>query len=164
MTVEATLSLTIFLFFMMFFMNFGHIYQAQNYITHGVLQTGKSLAFYSFEYEQKSPSDFIQELFGLGSGKQIAIEQKWNAGSYASAAREMFSYCAGVEPAQTDAVLKKYGLVNGIESLDFSNTSVKDNKLFLKVQYDIQLPFAFLGLDKVTMHQQTICGLWETEE
>ena len=49
LTVEATITLTAFLFMMMFLMNMGQIYRTQNYVIHGLLQSGKSVAFSSYE-------------------------------------------------------------------------------------------------------------------
>ncbi len=158
MTIEATIALTTFLFFMMFVMNIGHIYQVQSYVTHGALQTGKCLAFSSFSYDQVS---FLNELQKLGlllvGSDSSGVEYSWQFGDYSNAAEKMFGYCAGGNPTDTQAQLDEFG----VTSLDFSETTVEDDDLILKMKYDIELPFAFFGYEKITMHQQVTCGLWK---
>jgi len=159
MTIEATIALTTFLFFMMFVMNVGHIYQVQNYMTHSALQTGKCLAFSSFSYDQVSFVDKLEDLgfMVMGNPDKCSIEYSWNWGGYSNAAKEMFNYCAGGSPAKTQEALDKFG----VTSMNFDGTTVENDDLVLKMTYDIELPYKFFGYDKITMHQRVVCGLWK---
>lgn len=163
LTVEATITLTVFLFMMMFLMNMGQIYRAQNYVTHSLLQSGKMLSFSSYAYKQISAVDTIGKLVKMLQlceiGDDGEIELYWRTAQYEKAVKRAFGYCAGENPEQTDAVLKQYGLKNGMDSLTFKTvTASKD--LNIVVEYQIELPFAFFGFDHITMHQQVKCGLW----
>ena len=161
LTVEATLSLTIFLFFMMFIMNMGQIYQTQNFVTHGIMQTGKNLAFNSYSYEQVSVvaelSYLVQALSLEGTGENVSVGHRWKDKNYKEVAKETYA-CIFED---LDNELKKMQIKKGIEGIDFSGTTVKDNNLILNVTYDIELPFAFFNFNKVTMHQKVVCGLWK---
>lgn len=173
LTVEATISLTIFLFFMMFIvMNTGQIYRAQNYVTHGLLQSGKMLAFNSFSYENPTVAEVMIDTVEIVLNRisvfwganwfanDHIMKACWNVGAYRAAVKEVFGYCAGAGPAETNAALRRYGLADGIDSIRF-DVEKEDNALVIKAEYDVMLPFRFFGFDHVTMHQQVKCGLWE---
>ncbi len=163
LTVEATISLTIFWFFMMFILNMGQIYRAQNHINHSLLQTGKMLAFASYDYNHFSVSEWIidaaGELFNFNSGTDLTLYEDWRGERYNKAVERAFSYCAGIDPQKTNETLKRYGLKDGIDSISFK-VDVSSDDLDITAEYDIQLPFAFFGFDHVTMHQRVKCGLW----
>lgn len=161
LTVEATLSLTIFLFFMMFLMNMGQIYQTQNFMTHGLMQTGKNLAFNSYSYEQVSlvaELTYLTQALSLeGTGENVSVGHRWKDKNYKEAAKETFvCICEDL-----DNELKKMQIKKGIEGIDFSGTTVDGKNLVINAKYDIELPFAFFNFDKVTMHQKVVCGLWK---
>ena len=193
LTLEASISLTIYLFAMMFLMNFGQIYRAQNYMTHGLLQTGRMLAFSSYEYGtettfSKLSNEFmgsVTRLFssvddsGILNGTIVGdtilegtrlddnvvprskIEQNWTDGKYSEAAKTAFGYCAGRNTRETNQELKRYGIAGGIESVDFTKTCCVGSDLCLRVEYKVDLPFAFFNISDIKMHQQIVCGLWK---
>lgn len=171
LTVEATISLTVFLFFMMFVMNLGQIYQAQAYVAHGMLQSGKLLAYNSYDYDDVTATeaavDIVQSVFNVISSAWGAnwfandnrIKLYWNTGLYSSAVKEAFGYCAGENPAVTAETLKKYGLADGIDTIRFT-AKKEGGKLLIQANYQIDLKFAFFGIKNITLHQQVKCGLW----
>lgn len=167
LTVEATLVLTTFLFFMMFVMNMGQVYRAQNYVTHGLTETGKMLSFASYEYGNKTTIselwDALKDLAlfaGLPMDEQ-EIKKAWEGGNCAQAAKMAFGYCAGKNTESTNRYLKRYGLSNGIDTIDFSGTQKNNGNLYIRVTYTVDLPFAFFGIDSIDLHQQVVNGLWE---
>ena len=174
--MEASISLTIYLFTMMFLVNFGQVYRAQNYMAHGLLQTGQMLAFSSYEYGtdttiSKLGDEFmrlITSLFSLVSGDsnssmldESTIKLAWKDGRYSEAAKIAFGYCAGRDTDETDKYLKQYGISGGINSIDFTKTCCEGKDLCIRVQYRVDLPFAFFNISYIDMHQQIVCGLWE---
>lgn len=167
LTVEATLVLSIFLFFMMFIMNMGQIYRAQNYVTHGMMQTGQMLSFASYEYGNKTTISRLKDIgntFSMFMGVPMdeqQIKNSWVGGDYAQTVRLAFGYCAGTENSSTEQYLKRYGLAQGMADIDFSGTHKDKENLYIEAKYKVELPFAFFGFESVTMHQQIVCGLWE---
>lgn len=158
MTIEATISLTVFLFFMMFVMNIGHIYQVQSHMTHGALQTGKYLAFSSFSYEQISVSDLVLDLFSLmGGSDKTQAKVFWKKKNYSEAVNTIFPYCIDESLDKAKETLEKYG----VSAVNFEGTTVENNDLVMNMTYDIELPYRFFGYDKITMHQRVVCGLWK---
>lgn len=172
LTLEASITLTIYLFFMMFLVNVGQIYRAQNYMAHGLMQTGQMLAFSSYEYalDEKgrgtltlgdlanAGAELFGQLFGLTGASDI--KSAWKAEKYWEAAQTAFVYCAGKNKTETEKSLKQCG-INGMAAIDFSKTCCKDDDLCLRVQYQVDLPFNVFGYDHIDMHQQIVCGLWE---
>lgn len=164
LTIEAVFVLTSFLFAMMFLFNIAVIYQIQNDVVHGLSQTGKYLAFSSYEYGEGDSAiadtmDFVTEISGFLGNSGGSAQRHWKWGqNYGEAAKDMFEFfCEG------DLLEKnpKYGLMEGINSMDFSQTTKDDENLYIRVTYTVHLPFAFLGIDKIEMHSQMVCGLWE---
>lgn len=160
LTVEATLSLTAFLFFMMFIMNYGQIYMAQSYVTHGLLQTGKLLSLASYEYDQRSTADAvgnILEIMCVGNiSKAQDIEGNWRLGNYTNAVDKAFPFCAGRSLEENTAACKRYG----IKSIKFE-ADVKESDLTITATYQVDLGFPFFGYDQVTLKQQVKNGLWK---
>lgn len=164
LTVEATLTLTAFLFAMLFLMNMGQVYRAQNYVTHGLLQTGKALAFESYHY--KKSSSLENKVQGLMSWLNLAddrtsVQVAWHNEKYQEAVEIAFGYCVGGMVEKADKELKRLGLKMGIASIDFSGTDKKDHGLEINAVYSVQLPFTFFGLEQVTLHSHVVCGVWE---
>lgn len=169
LTVEATLVLTSFLFFVLFIMNMGQIYRAQNYVMHGLLQTGKALAFGSYSYTNALPAEAgirqIRDWMGVADDKtriQVLWKNgKYQEGNYREAVQTAFGYCIAGTPGRADEELKRMGLKDGIASIDFGETKKAGSDLEITAVYDVQLPFAFFGHDRVTLHSRVVCGVWE---
>lgn len=161
--MEATITLTVFLFMMMFLMNMGQIYRAQNYVIHGMLQSGKFLSLSSYEYKQISATDALfklNEKLNLGVfARNRDMEWYWKTAQYNKATEQAFSYCAGGSPEKTDETLKKYGLKDGMDSMAF-NTDCDSDNLTITAEYQIELPFPFFGFENIKMHQRVKFGLW----
>lgn len=166
LTVEATLSLTIFLFFMMFLTNYGQIYMAQNYVTHGLLQTGKMLAMSSYEYEQDTTfagavTDILTFLFGKErDAAEESAKVQWKYGSDTdkkAAVETVLPYGTAANPSEFAEGLKRYGINNVV----MENAVIDGNDLIITTKYEVKLAFAFFGYEKIEMHQQVRSGLWK---
>ncbi len=166
LTVEATLSLTIFLFFMMFLTNYGQIYMAQNYVTHGLLQTGKMLAMSSYEYEQDTTfagavTDILKFLFGKERDTaEESVKMQWKYGSDTdkrSIVEMTLPYGAATNPSAYADILKRYGINNVV----MESAEIVGDDLVIKAKYEVKLVFDFFGYEKVEMRQQVRSGLWK---
>ena len=164
LTVEATISLTVFWFMMMFIMNMGQIYRAQNYVAHGLLQTGKALSFASFDYNHYSVSesvvDTVGRMLGFNIGHDLELYNNWRNARYDKAVEKAFASCADVDYGKTNETLKRYGMKDGIGSIKFT-AKVDSGDLDIKAEYRVERPFAFFGFDHINMHQEVKCGLWK---
>lgn len=163
LTLETTISLTAFFFFMMFVMNMGQVYRAQIYVTHAMLQTGKALAFASYDYKTFSVSesiiDNLAEAFGIDAGNDSELYNYWRNKRYTDAVKKTFRYCTGGKPEETDRILKEYGLKDGADTIELE-AKLSGSDLDISAKYQIELPFAFFGIEHITMRQQVKCGVW----
>ena len=122
------------------------------------------MCFSSYDYQNISVAGFLTDIESnslLDSGvSSRELEYSWRIGDYTEAVKTAFAYCAGFEPAKTDAVLKSFGLENGVAALDFSGTKKDGTDLLIQVKYRLNLPFAFFNIDHIDLKQQVKCGLW----
>ena len=65
LTVEASIALVVFIFFIMFFLGFNSVYRAQGMVSHAVLQTSQSLAISSFLRETVSSEKTVSNAQNL---------------------------------------------------------------------------------------------------
>lgn len=155
LSVEATIVLTTLIFFIMLILSFGRVFQAQNYMAHGLLETGKALAFKSYEYEKVKNNviaNTIRQLFSEKKANDGNVRSKWNGKNVSMAADTAFHYIV----EDSGGYIKYYG----IENIDFSKSKIDGKDLVLHVTYDVKLPFGFFGHEYITMHQQMRAGLW----
>ena len=59
MTIEASISFTIFILLIVFIMSFGKLYIAQNMVNHAVLQTARNLSVQSV-YDETLPDSEVE--------------------------------------------------------------------------------------------------------
>lgn len=155
LSVEATIVLTTLIFFIMLILSFGRIFQAQNYMAHGLLETGKALAFKSYEYEKVKNNvlaNIVRQLLSEKEANDGSVRRRWNGKSPSMAAERTFQYVV----MDSDKYLKYYG----ISDINFSKSKIDNKDLVLHVSYNVKLPFGFFGHENITMHQQMRAGLW----
>lgn len=171
LTIEATLTLTCFLFFVLFLMNFGRIYQAQNFMNHSMLQSAKNLSYLSFQYEKYAESgsddyDAVTNFLHLitqgfrsairWNGDAILLESYYKSGNCADAARLAMQYCGARDKENWDKLCSAYY----IQEIDLSDSEITDNDIVLKATYTIKLPFGFFGFDQVELNSEAKSAKW----
>ena len=161
MTIEASIVLTGLIFFVLLIMDVGMIYRAQNYMTHSIYQTAKCLSFSSHRYSiQENDTNLVDEFmnyFGFIKEDNY-VRLLWRGENYQGAAEEVFN--KGI--VDTDS-MEKYGIENvqfDVQVL-WKNTYQKD--MDMKVTYDVVVPFKVFGIEKITLHQEVLSGLWQKE-
>ena len=163
LTIEATISLSVFIFFMMSIINFGQIYKAQVYIDHRLLQAGKMVSFMSYDYNNNSVgetvfnliSDFTQ--FRFGPESQWIAQKTVGSGDYSGCVSTVFHELKGKNDFEDpDTIMSYYG-INNVEIKATENSKDLD----ISASYDIKLIFKFFGIEKVSMKQNVKCGLWK---
>lgn len=177
MTVDATLSLSFVVILIMLIIDICGVYQAQNYVYHGMLQTSKMISVYSYQLEQGSAASDTEMLIcellehvGIRKTDHLKTEVKkdWDKlGAEDSAMEEIVKkivpVCLGGDDAQITATMKRYGLSDGMDSIDFSGTK-KDcvnNDLIIKAEYKVQLLWPVFGVTEVTIEQSTRSRMWD---
>lgn len=94
LTIEATIVLTTMIFFVLFIMDIGRVYRAQNYMTHSIYQTSKYLPFASHRYSLPESGTALAETvmvyFGFPRDKDNSVRSLWRNNKYAAAYKKIF--------------------------------------------------------------------------
>ncbi|RGZ01887.1 pilus assembly protein [Clostridium sp. AM58-1XD] len=171
LSIEAAIALTSFMFLIMFLVDMGRIYQAQNYVTHGLIQTSKSLSAVSFELERDTNMSklltavewWADKIFGENALDSIQLAAAWEDGDMEELVQMMYGTCAAGSDQKADDVLKRYGLKDGVGSISFQGTCLEDGDrdLLVKAQYTVELPFKVFGYEEITLRQNVRSRLWK---
>ena len=164
LSVEASISLTIFLFMMMFMMNFGQIYRIQNYVNHNLYQAGKMVSFYSFDYDERVLAEDVVTLIKSLSGVSAGIEGEWVKQVLLDRESKDYSKCVKLAFDNLDDHVQSTLTEYGVEDVSIDEASVTDHDMNITASYTIKLRFRFVGIQSITMHQHMKCGLWAKGE
>jgi len=162
LTVEASIALTFFIFFILFFLSFGRIYRAQNVVGHATLQCAQALATESYLNDKMSQSDWKDAyniIVGLGSlinpaaaGQPIGDVSKMPLNDFA---KNYFALAIGEDQTKADDTLKKLGVTNGqnygLDCVQLNATLTKDNDFIVQVTYQVELQFPLFGIKDLTL-------------
>lgn len=167
LSLEASITLTIFIFLMLFLYSFFVVFEARNAIGHALLTTSDSLsldALANEAAEDESTQEFMLGLLGAVNNDAFSQTSKWYSGENAeiqeTISNRFIAYLAGGDQVEADKILKSLNVVNGISGLDFSESKVLDNNLFLVVRYKLDYEFKVFGLGSIEFEQKCCSKLW----
>lgn len=154
LTVEASIALTTFIFFILLFYSFGRVYRAQNLVSHATIQTAEALAVESYFRETVSASDLgavvslIGRIVNRGEPDSYLTINYYSLTNHYTDLKKVvktdFAYAIAATSEQADEVLKKNGVKDGLEGIDFKDTKV-DSDIIVKAAYTVELQFPFFG-------------------
>lgn len=158
LTVEASLTLTLFMFFVMFLLSFNRVYSAQNTVSHATLQTADAVSAESMLRANASAeniADLLTVSNHIYAGESIpasALEKLTN-GNISEIAKKDFIAAIAETESQADAVLKKYGVKDGLAGIDFSGCSYNADtgETIIFVRYTVELQFPIIGFKEFPM-------------
>lgn len=189
-TIEACITGMAFLLIMLFLCGFFVVYLAQSKVYDTALKTVQSLsveAYYinklhiGFDGEmgasgaaQSGLGFLLSKLFdGIDTDKKeyfshsqefIDVNMWWKDSALDSvgdvAKKRFIGYLAGGDEKKADGILEGMRVVDGIDGLDFSDSYVSDNVLYIVIKYKIEFPFdiAKIGIRSTS---ETVCAkLW----
>ena len=158
LTVEASLTLTLFMFFVLFLLSFNRVYSAQNTVSHATLQAADAISSESM-LRADATEENIEKLLAVSNhiyaGESIpksALEKLTNA-NIVEVARNNFISAIAESESKADSVLKKYGVKDGINGIDFSGCSYNGDtgETVVYVKYNVELQFPILGFKSFPM-------------
>ena len=177
LSLEASIAVTIFIFLMLFMYSFFVVFEARNALGHAVLATANSLSLDAYSNSRYGEADTIAKIFhGIygGSGSQdsdFVDSSLWYqdttqedgslSANFENAVRTRFlAYLGGGDEDRAEQILERYHIENGAEGLDFSNSYIDGQNLYLSVQYSIEYEFQVFHLDVLEMEQKVCSKLW----
>ena len=168
LSLEASIALTIFIFLMLFMYSFFVVFEARNEIGHVLLSTADSLALDAFANEA-AETGTVQEILivvygAISNDENYTNVRKWYSGSDGliqdTIQNRFMAYLAGGDTDKADALLKQLNVVDGISGLDFSQSKVSDNNIYLVVKYKLDYEFKVFGLGTMEFEQKCCSKLW----
>ena len=128
------------------------------YSTEKLTGSGESIGEYLGE--------FISNMFGSSdSNPNFVADDKWYDGDdaeIAAAIKTRFvGYLSGGNETEADDFLKKVNVVDGLNGLDFSDSYVNDDTLYIVLKYKLQYNFNIWDVGEVDVEQTTSSKLWK---
>lgn len=158
LTIEASLVLTFFIMFILFFLSFGRVYRAQNIVSHGVLQAADSISTESYIREntpEDSVSDVLyvsQHIYGGDSVSEDALTSLKKV-NFSKLAKDKFTAVVAEDTSKADAVLRSVGVKDGLSGIDFTKSKLKssDDETIIYASYTVELQFPLFGVREFNM-------------
>lgn len=177
-TLEASISVLSFLVLMFLISSFFVMFMAQNVTAHVTLQTAESLSFDAYKIEKLMKEDgkigslgenlgqFITKLFGSATDNPYFVaDDRWYDGDAAQiekAIKNRFvGYLAGGNEVEADEMLLRLNIVNGLSGLNFSESYVVNDTLYIVLKYTMECDFNMWGLRPIEVEQRACSKLWK---
>lgn len=171
LSLEASIALTLFIFLMLFMFSFLVVFEARNQVAHVMLSTADSLSKDPLANEAPADDDIVQELlYGLynataDSHGTYTDSTKWYDSDETviqeTIKARFIAYLAGGDKDEADRILRSLNIVDGIDGLDFSGSTVSDGNLYLSISYKLEYEFQVFGLEPMSMNQTCCSKLWK---
>lgn len=177
LALEATISLTFFTFFMLALYSLVTLFMAQYMIGHALSVSSQSLSLETYGTDKLGNdwsiggglNQLVQGIAGEGHTiTNYSDNSLWFKETYTSServqsvCRTRFAAYMGGSVENADSILKKIGVVNGLDGMDFSETKLDGSDLIVSVSYKIRLIFGVerLGLGEFNASQSVCSRLW----
>ena len=178
-TLEACVSVLAFLILMLMLSSLFIMFMAQNATAHVTLQTAQSLSIDAYAIENNSleadEATSLEHEFGqlinriMGKPEKntnFTSVEKWfgseDSSIIAATVKERFvGYLASGDEHEADRILKRLRVIGGLDGMDFSESYINDDTLYVVVKYKLVYDFKFLS-DREFPVKQTACAkLWQ---
>ena len=177
-TLEACVSVLSFLLLMILLSSLFFMFMAQNVTAHTVLQTAQSLSFDTYTIEKMKLDNgkvgsigellgsVAVDLFGSPSENPYFVSNtRWHSGDKTELTdilqKRFIGYISGGDPSEADAFLKNLNVVGGLSGLDFSESSVEEDVLYIVLRYELEYEFTAWGMGVVEVEQKACAKLWK---
>lgn len=184
LSLEACISVTIFMFLMLFLYSFFTLFEARNEIGHVILASTDSMATDAFANKNigdgGNMGQAIYNLYGFitNSDNGFTDYRQWYddwskeddngdkslSNTFSEVIKERFiAYLTSGNSTDANKILKKYKIKDGLEGLDFSGSYIDSSKgdLYLKVKYTLEYDYNPFGLKGVEFEQSACSKLWK---
>lgn len=166
MTIEASISFTIFLFVIVFILAFGKLYIAQNMVNHATLQTARNLSVQSV-YDNKVSETYVGSVLEGKKRFEKYVKLLFSQGEYPSknqmnemehqedvvSVKSEFQHVLTANSTfDADSYLRWAGVEHGISDIKFDDSVIGDD-IVIKASYKVRFNFPFIGKKYLKMYQ-----------
>lgn len=182
LSLEACITVTLFIFMMLFLYSFFVVFEVRNEMGHVTLSTANSLAFDAYENSVLGDADTVGKIFynlygQLTNGQNDFTDYRtWYDNSTETDENgvtklteefkdvietRFIAYLTSGNPDKADEILKRYHVIGGVNGLDFSGSYVSGDKLYLSVKYEIEYEFKVFNLGNNKFEHKVCSKLWK---
>lgn len=175
-SLEACIVIPIFVFLIIFVYGFILFFSGQQLISHAVIQSSESLSLDSYATEKVNLSDEDEissdEVFAVLYGKAMQFDsenfsssKKWynDSSTVPQTAKDRFvGFLSDGDTDEANDLLENFGIVGGLNGLDFSSSRVENGKLIINIKYKQEFIFNFQGyaaFDREITHTSKMWGI-----
>lgn len=158
LSVEASIVITAFTFFVLFLFNFASIYTAQSVVSHATIQAADAVALESYLRETADEGD-AEDIVYLTS--QMTDSTSISADSFESlrtaplpdVAKQKFVTAVSNTESKADKKLESLGVQDGLAGVDFNSSYVDfdSDDVIVAVNYTLDLKFPVFTAKEVTL-------------
>lgn len=160
-TVEASISLVLFLMFVLFLFSFARIYKAQNLVSHATIEAADSVALESYLRETAFTGDaedvlhltsYITESTTLTADNLKSL-RSFSQTEISNLVKEKFVSAIAATESEADNKLQSLGVKNGLSGIDFSSSYVDyhNDDIIVITNYTVEMQFGFFGADEIAV-------------
>ncbi len=167
LSLEASISLTIFIFLMLFMYSFFVFFEARNAMAHTLLATAQSLSLDAYEkgkaIDDENIISLVKQLYYVvvSEDSSFVSAGELTGDNVESQVKERFiAYLADGDVAKANKILKRYNIDGGVDGLDFSESTYEGDKLKIVLKYKIEYEFQVFALDGHEMKQSVCSKTW----
>lgn len=174
--IETAIVLPFFILIIVFVYSIFNITNAQNQISHALIQATESLSMDKYTNEKINSitgvrsgdalwgglDEAILEIVRLGDDPHFSSKTKWystNAGSQDIATKRFFGYLSDGDEGLADKKLKALGVINGTSGVTVG-VETTETDVTVTIQYTLQFWVDFFGIGKIPMQQSVTSHFW----
>lgn len=154
LTLEAAIVVPVFISLMLFINGLFVLFMGQQILSHTLIQSAKSMAFDPYVYQRVSENDEDQladmfvDIFSFVSGDYVSTENWYEEGFEGLDEVIKARYIAYLRGTRSNAslLIEEIGVKDGLDGLDFSESTIDDGILTIKMKYTQEFIFNVEGL------------------
>lgn len=178
LSLEACISVTIFIFLMLFMYSFFILFEARNIVAHATLSAANAVALDAYETSNQADYDTLGGMLtslykeSIPANSDFVDNQDWyrdatqedaslRTGKERDAVKTRFlAYLGGGDTEKATKILKRLHIRGGADGLDFSKTRVEGKKLYVTVSYTIDLEYNIFAPKGLKMEHTACSKIW----
>ena len=167
-TLEACIVVPVFVLLMLLVNGLFVMFMGQQIVTHVAIQSAKSLALDPYSVQrvaadkQDHLADMFVDLFTIGNGEFVSTDQWYMTDVENTVQERFFAYLDGSGDA--DKILEVIGIEGGSTGLDFSESTVQDGVLTLKIKYKQNFVYGTSDLTSIEREITLVVKLFEYKQ
>lgn len=171
-TLEASITLPIFIFLLLFMYGFIMMFTGQQLIAHALLQSSQSLSLDSYATETIGAEDY-EKAKGLVRGlynsvltthsENFSSSKAWYKDDSAEEVikKRFIGFFADGDEEWADNMLKTVGVKEGMDGINFKECKVgDDNDLHIKIKYTQRFLFDLNGAASFDREIEVVAHMW----